>query len=110
MISITGLTGVNIGNSVTSIGDKAFDGCTGLTSINIPYSVTSIGEEAFRDCTGLKDIYALRTAPAAYNCHTNAFYFYSATLHVPAGSKEAYANTAPWSNFANIADDIQVWD
>ena len=37
--------------SVTSIGDYAFSGCTGLTSINIPDSVTSIGANAF-SCTG----------------------------------------------------------
>ena len=33
--------------SVPSIGWKAFYGCKGLTSITIPNSVTSIGDEAF---------------------------------------------------------------
>lgn len=35
------------GHSVTKIGESAFDGCTGLTSINIPNSVTKIGWRAF---------------------------------------------------------------
>ena len=52
----TGLTGVTIGNSVTSIGDFAFSGCTGLTNITIPGSVTSIGNYAFYGCTGLTSI------------------------------------------------------
>lgn len=61
----------------------------------------------FEGCTGLEDIYALRTDPAAYDCATDAFSDYSATLHVPVGSKEAYANTAPWSYFyfKNIVEE-----
>lgn len=43
----TSLTSVTIGNSVTSIGDYAFYRCYSLTSITIPDSVTSIGYEAF---------------------------------------------------------------
>ena len=52
----SGLTSVTIGNSVTSIGKYAFWGCTGLTSVTIPNSVTSIGESAFDDCTGLTSV------------------------------------------------------
>lgn len=52
----TGLTEINIPNSVTSIGTDAFRGCTGLTEINIPNSVTSIGRDAFEGCTGLEII------------------------------------------------------
>ena len=52
----TGLTSINIPNSVTTIGDEAFYGCSGLTSIDIPNSVTTIGDDAFWDCTGLTSI------------------------------------------------------
>lgn len=43
----TGLTSVEIPNSVTSVGESAFAGCTGLTSIEVPNSVTSIEASAF---------------------------------------------------------------
>ena len=47
---------VVIPDSVTSIGQMAFEGCTGLTSITMPDSVTSIGLGAFRRCTGLRSV------------------------------------------------------
>ena len=43
-------------NSVTSIGDSAFEGCSALTSITIPNSVTSIGVYAFFGCDSLTSI------------------------------------------------------
>ena len=52
----TGLTSITIPNSVTSIGDYAFQGCTSLTSITIPNSVTSIESHAFDGCSGLTSV------------------------------------------------------
>ncbi len=52
----TGLTAVEIPNSVMSIGNSAFSGCTGLTAIEIPNSVTSIGDHAFLSCIRLTSI------------------------------------------------------
>lgn len=41
---------------VVSIGDNAFNGCSGLTSIDIPQTVTEIGQSAFRDCESLESV------------------------------------------------------
>ena len=59
------ITSITIPNSVTSIGNGAFNGCKSLTSITIPNSVTNIGsgkyqygcwEGLFSGCSSLKSI------------------------------------------------------
>ena len=52
----TGLAEVTIGNSVTTIGSYAFAYCAGLTELTIPNSVTEIGYFAFAYCTGLTEV------------------------------------------------------
>lgn len=52
-ILIAGCKNTIIPNSVTSIGNYAFEVCSGLTEIVIPNSVTSIGKYAFRYCSNL---------------------------------------------------------
>ena len=47
---------VNIGDSVTSIGDYAFKNCKSLTSVTIGDSVTSIGKSAFFICWSLTSV------------------------------------------------------
>lgn len=50
------ITSVTLPNSVTSIGVWAFSGCSNLPTITIPNSVTYIDREAFSDCTSLTSI------------------------------------------------------
>ena len=50
------LTSIVIPSGVTSIGNSAFWLCVSLTSITIPNSVTSIGTNAFTNCYSLTNI------------------------------------------------------
>lgn len=81
-----------------------------MASITIPSSVTFIDSEAFVYCSSLTDVYCFaENIPDTYYSYSsdyrNPFYnssIESATLHVPAGSVEAYSTTAPWSGFGNV--------
>ncbi|MBQ2969442.1 MAG: leucine-rich repeat protein [Bacteroidaceae bacterium] len=97
-------TTITIPNSVTSIGYWAFWSCPGLTSITIPESVTSIGNQAFAYCYNLISVTVGSTVPVALTDGDVFSNRANATLYVPAGSKEAYANAAVWSEFKEIVE------
>ena len=65
------LVSIKIPNSVTYIGDKAFWKCISLNSINIPNSVTNIGNFAFSWCKSLTSINIPNSVTYIGNC---AFY------------------------------------
>jgi Flp pilus assembly protein protease CpaA len=100
----SGLKSVIVENSVTSIGECAFYNCSSLTSIIVGNSVKSIGGSAFNVCAALKDVYCYaQKVPETHN--SSIFHdsnYKNATLHVPAGSVDAYHNANEWSDFKKI--------
>ena len=81
------LTEVTIGDSVTEIGAHAFYGCDSLTAVTIPDSVTEIGDYAFRWCDALTSIRFEGSAPTIGD---DAFYNVAATCTYPADSSWTY--------------------
>lgn len=104
----SGLTSIEIPNSVTSIGNSAFSGCSSLVSLTIPNSVTSIGGSAFSGCSGLASVTSLNPTPPKIESSTfDETTEKNATLNVPIGCKSSYWLHPYWENFAKI-EEIDV--
>ena len=109
---------ITIPNSVTFIDQMAFESCTSLRSVHIPNSVAAIGSWAFMECDVLSDVYSDIVDPLAINMGTYVFSGFNGgndytgrTLHVPAGSVEAYQADTKWSNFfESIVANVQIGD
>ena len=104
------LSSVTIPEGVINIGAGAFVGCSNLTSVTIPEGVTSIGNYAFYD-SGLATVTSLIKDP--FEIDSSVFSNWdtsigeeitSATLYVPAGTKEKYEATSGWNVFKNIVE------
>jgi hypothetical protein len=53
---IAGCKNTALPSSITSIGDRSFEGCKDLINISMPSLITSIGHAAFHGCSSLVDI------------------------------------------------------
>ena len=91
---------MTIPNSVTEIGNYAFDGCSSLTDVTIGNSVKTIGRCAFNGSSNLESIISLATtAPSADEYTFTTRTYLNATLYIPIGSLESYKSSTCWKNF-----------
>ena len=100
----TGLISITIPESVTSIGDAAFQS-TGLTSVIIGKSVNTIGEDAFRNCPDMTEIDVLATTPPTLG--TDAFSMLAKDIPVYVPDVDAYKKIS-WGGFTNLRKYVDL--
>ena len=94
------LQSVVLPETLTTIGEGAFEECVSLDSITIPANVTEIKDYAFSNCTALKYIACEALVPPTCGTYTfDNVDTENCILEVPASAVNAYATTAPWSEF-----------
>ena len=99
----SGLTSVTIGNNVTSIGSYAFARCNNLATVTLGNGIRNIYSYAFANCGQLTDVYCFaENIPSTYSYAFNNSYIDYVTLHVSAGSVDAYNAKYPWNGFKEI--------
>ena len=121
-INGTPVTNLVIPDSVTSIGNCAFQNCNDLNSVIIGSGVTSIGNFAFRQCNSLDTVYMMPTTPPSLG--TQAFIRSAGAYPVFILNGCAYNNyyaSSSWTAYRNklrdpiidisidVASDNEVW-
>ena len=118
------LTSVNLPSQLEIISGGAFKYCVKLEKIVIPATTKYICPTAFENCYALNDIYCLgQTPPLVMYPSQDPDLIYdvpftklfgetrptpsSCTLHVPAGSLQAYRSAWVWKEFENIVEDAE---
>ncbi len=95
-----------LNEGLQTIGRIGLAGNVNIRSLTIPSTVTSVGKEFVRSNINMKDLIMLpATPPATSGDVTETKRYASTTLHVLAGSVEAYKAHAIWGKFTNIVGD-----
>ena len=89
-----------IPNTVTSIGQRAFESCTGITSFTIPDNVISIGNYAFESCFNMT-----RCAIGSGVTSIGGLAFYNCLVLASITSNATTAPTVAWSTFREVASN-----
>ena len=103
----TSVTTVTLPPALTTINNYAFNQCTKLTSIILPENVRYIGTGAFTVCPALTEVTVAAAKPSdirVVNTIFSSSYLSKATLYVPFGTKELYADATPWKAFGEIKE------
>ena len=100
----TQLVNLTLNEGLLSIEDNAFYNCSALATITIPSTVTTL-DNAFIRCSAITKIISKIQVPSAITYDT--FYptvYSTATLEVPAGTKNAYSEVDCWRRFETIVE------
>lgn len=91
---------------VTEISNSAFNNFRKLWDITIPNTVTEIGDKAFQNCVALQYVWCqASTPPTIYSSTFNNIYS-KCHLYVRKHMTQTYMNTNYWSNFGNRISEL----
>lgn len=101
---IQGCYKTSIPNTVTSIGDNAFEELSTLSVISIPSNVTRLGANVFYECKSVKSVICSSTTPPV--CDDDCFngLASNAKLYVPYKSICSYKIAPGWERFKEFGD------
>lgn len=109
--SMVSLPAINLGKvKLTYIGYRAFEYCTKATYLKLPETLTSIGDNAFDSCNALEEVICNAVTPPA--CSGGYGHIFSMVdlnkckLKVPEASIEDYKKATVWEDFFSIESGV----
>ena len=102
------ITNINIPDSVSYIGNAAFDGFIKCDTLNIGSGITYIGGNAFNSVGNAVDEFTMTikaTTPPSWDGALNNVE--DITIYVPAESVDDYKSASGWSNYASYIYAIE---
>ena len=107
------VTKIVLGDGISFIGDQAFSGLAAIESISLPNTLTSIGNKVFDGCVKLQTIkcYAVNP-PYLWEGAFNGIGVDQITVYVPNDSKSAYKATTAWGSVTSptlVFDDLYTF-
>lgn len=106
--NLQALKEITIPDSVTFIGNFAFDECIHLSTLRLGKSLKTISFSAFGSCSKLKDIYLPTDVPVTLGQWDRIFDQVdksTCVLHVPYGMKQVYVADDQWNDFSTIVEN-----
>lgn len=99
----TAMQTATIGNGVTAIGNHAFNGCP-ITRLTLGESLASIGERAFEGMVQVDTIFVRATVPPTITSNTFQGMPTNARIMLPCGTLQTYEDAPYWNNFTRMAE------
>lgn len=97
------ITSLTLPESITNIGENAFQDCDSLKTVNLPASMPSVEYGVFSGCTSIRNVnYAASVPiPSAENLFDAAAYC-MAILNIPNATLADVEASVPWNKFRRI--------
>lgn len=92
--------------NIVKIGANAFVDCINLHSVTIPENVTSIGENAFDNCMFFDRVIILATTPPTLGSKAFGTIDDLTSISVPSGCGDAYKAADGWSYYADKIREV----
>ena len=108
-LAVCGNTDITVPDTVTTIGEYAFNSCNSLTSVTIGAGCTTLGTHPFNWCNVMTSLTIKATTPPTVPSNFRLTYASNDStiqIYVPAASVDAYKAATGWSRYSSQINAI----